>query len=85
MASPYTTVCYTKTELFVFFPATFTIKRNPFYVNDDDEDDESGIILKVKSKDADSIEEVDITEEEQGTYKVTYLPQTPGRYEVAKY
>jgi hypothetical protein len=36
----------------------------------------------VKSKDADSIEDVDITEEEYGTYRVTYLPQTPGNVQV---
>ena len=60
-------------------PATFTIKKHPFYIDDDEDDDEdSGIFLKVKSKDADNIGEVDIIEEELGTYKVTYVPRTPG-------
>ena len=57
-------------------PATFAIKKNPFYVDDEEEDD--GGILKVKSKDSDSISAIDITEEGQGVYKVTYVPNTPG-------
>ena len=57
--------------------ATFTIKKNPFFIDELDDDD-SGIVLKVKSKDADSIGAVDIIEEEHGTYRVTYVPQTPG-------
>ncbi|XP_028407770.1 E3 ubiquitin-protein ligase TRIM71-like [Dendronephthya gigantea] len=58
-------------------PATFTIKKNPFFIDELDDDD-SGIVLKVKSKDADSIGAVDIIEGEHGTYRVTYEPQTPG-------
>jgi hypothetical protein len=64
---------------FFIFSATFTIKKNPFYIDGDEDDDDSDNFLKVKSKDADSIGEVDITEEEQGIYRVTYVPHTPGK------
>lgn len=60
-------------------PATFTIKKNPFYI-DEEEEDENGSILKVKCSDSDSISGVDITEEGQGIYKVTYVANTPGIY-----
>ena len=63
---------------FFIFPATFTIKKNPFYIDGEGDDDDSDNFLKVKSKDADSIGDVDITEEENGTYRVTYVPHTPG-------
>ena len=72
-------------------PATFTIKKNPFYIDEEEvsmvtiarpqkSKDENGSILKVKCSDSDSISGVDITEEGQGIYKVTYVANTPGIY-----